>query len=312
MEQESKPCADQASTEVEVEAKEDDVVVPMNFDELDVERLILPPPQPNSDGSGFMFMPKYKEENGAMVELVVQMPFMRVVFPIGPGLKKALTPTSPLNMSLATDHLPASYQDKAAKLTEKLYEYLCQYKDMVWPGAGLTDEQVRKKTHKVFASGMNKKGEMKGGYMPVKMDPKLQDDGKEGTKPNPNPSKMFYVDADGNVLDDTPIEKNETIYTAAMQEAKQHVSVRPILALTSGYTMDSWGGINFRVRMGQVQKLAKTKYGFSKASKRKLDQVSDNQDEGSDAKRGAQEGSADNDSKDDNQDNDYPELDDFE
>ena len=102
MEQESKPCADQASTEVEVEAKEDDVVVPMNFDELDVERLILPPPQPNSDGSGFMFMPKYKEENGAMVELVVQMPFMRVVFPIGPGLKKALTPTSPLRMRPGT------------------------------------------------------------------------------------------------------------------------------------------------------------------------------------------------------------------
>lgn len=271
------------TTEATETSTADDVVVPMNFDDIDVERVVLPPPQPNKEG-GFMFIPKYKEENGAMTDLVVQMPFMRVVFPIGPGLKKQLTPTSPLNMSLATDHLPASYQAKAAQMTEKLYEYLCQYKDMVWPGAGLTDEQVRKKTHKVFASGMNKKGEMKGGYMPVKMDPKLQDDGKDGTKPNPNPSEMYYVDADGNVVDDTPIEKNETIYTTSMQDAKQYVSVRAILALTSGYTMDSWGGLNWRVRMGQVQKLAKPKYGFNKTTKRKADQVS-HDDEGSDVAR---------------------------
>ena len=179
---------------------------------------------------------------------------------------------------------------------------------MVWPGAGLTDDQVRKKTHKVFASGMNKKGEMKGGYMPVKMDPKLQGDGKEGTKPNPNPSEMYYVDGDGNVIDDTPIEKNETIYTTAMQDAKQHVSVRAILALTSGYTMDSWGGINFRVRMGQVQKLAKPKYGFSKQFKRPASQMSNNE-EGSDVARVKTEPDASNTNPPGQDDDEYAQLD---
>lgn len=277
------PVTEGASTVESVVVSADDMVVPMSFDEFDVERLVLPPPQPNKEG-GFGFMPKYKAENGAMTELVVQMPSMRVVFPIGPGLKKTLTPTSPLNASLATDLLPASYHDKASKLTEKLYEYLCQYKDMLWPEDGLSDEQVRKKVHKVFASGINKKGEMKGGYMPVKMDPKLQDDGQGGTKANPNPAEMYYVDADGNVIDDTPIERLETIYTQAMQEGKQYVSIRPILALTSGYTMASWGGLNWRMRMGEVQKVAKPKYGFSKTNKRKADQVS-RDDEGSDVAR---------------------------
>jgi|688.fasta_scaffold46743_4 hypothetical protein len=297
---------------------EDNVVVPMNFDEFDVDRLVFPAPQPNKEG-GFIFMPKYKDDNGAMTELVVQLPAMRVVFPPGPGLKKTLTPTSPLNLSLGTEHLPASYHAKAAQLDEKVYNYLCQYKDMVWPEDGLSEEQVRKKAHKVFASGINKKGESRGGYMVVKMDPKLQEGADGVVKPHPNPTELYYVDKNGDVIDSHPIEKNETIFTPAMREAKEYVTAKVIIKLTSGYTMAAWGGVNWRVCMGEIHKLAKPKWALSKTPKRPVSQVS-NATDGADDKRGKTESDtsvgvvpptqyAD---EDEDKLNDFPDMDDFE
>ena len=298
-----------AETSSEADVGEDDnVVVPMRFDEFDVDRLVFPAPQPNKEG-GFIFMPKYKDNDGVMTELVVRLPHMRVVFPPGPGLKKTLTPTSPLNLSLGTEHLPASYHEKAAQLDEKIFSYLCQYKDMVWPGEGLSDEQVRKRAHRVFASGINKKGESRGGYMAVKMDPKLQEGADNVVKPHPNPTELYYVDKDGNVIDPEPIEKNETIFTPAMREAKDYVTAEVIIKLTSGYTMAAWGGVNWRVCMGQIRKLAKPKWALSKPRKRPANQVG-NEADGSEDKR-VKTDDQDGD-EDEGQLNDFPDMEDFE